>query len=236
LNGEIPGFGTESTRFFQYTQHHILDDSTDREYDLCIYSIVKFFQLCMDNNPNIIDSLFVPPRCVLHCTILADEIRSQRRDFLHKECWHRFKGYAFRQLNKIRSKTPKGKRKALVKKFGFDTRFATHVVRLLNEVEQIMIEGDLDLERNREQLKSIRDGHWTLEDIEEYFSMKERSLEELYTKCTLPHSPDEKKVKNLLLHCLEEYYGSLKEAVITESKVESLIHDLKELVHKYENK
>ena len=50
-----------------------------------------------------------------------------------------------------------------------DVKFLYHVVRLLNEAEQILMEGDLDLERNREQLKSIRKGEWTFDQIVKYF-------------------------------------------------------------------
>ncbi len=96
-----------------------------------------------------------------------------------------------------------------IKSFKYDRKFAYHVVRLLNEVEQILIEGTLDLERNREQLKSIRRGDWTLEQITEYFESKEKTLEDLYAKSDLPHSPDEEKIKQLLLQCIEMHYGKL---------------------------
>lgn len=55
------------------------------------------------------------------------------------------------------------KRINLIDKFGYDTKFAYNLVRLLNECEQILVEGDLDLERSKEMLKSIRKGEWSLE-------------------------------------------------------------------------
>jgi len=58
LDGVIHGFGRQIQNFEQYQQHHI--KYADDEYDFTVYSIVKFFQLCMQNNPNMIDSLFVP--------------------------------------------------------------------------------------------------------------------------------------------------------------------------------
>ena len=60
LRGEIPDFGYQTQRFEQYQQHHIIDSSAGKEYDLNIYSIFKYFQLFMDNNPNMIDSQFTP--------------------------------------------------------------------------------------------------------------------------------------------------------------------------------
>ena len=160
LAGEIPGFGRQIQRFDIWQEHHIKDPGGKVEYDFAVYSIVKFFQLCMDNNPNMLDSLFVPRNCLIHSTQVAERIREQRKLFLHKGSWHKFKGYAYAQASKIRNKVNSSnpKRSAQIEEFGYDLKFAYHCVRLMNEVEQIMVEGDLDLQRNREQLKSIQIG------------------------------------------------------------------------------
>ncbi|MEO7716668.1 MAG: nucleotidyltransferase domain-containing protein [Capsulimonas sp.] len=219
LRGEIPGFGQPIPKFEQWQEHHVLDQSAGggkgRTYDLAIYNIVKYFQLCMENNPNMIDSLFTPRTCVLHSTQVGNMVRENRRLFLHKGAWHKFKGYAYSQIHKMNSKdAPVGKRQELVAQFGYDVKYAYHVVRLLDEVEQILTEGDIDLQRNREQLKSIRRGEWTQADILSHFERKERDLETLYTNSKLAHAPDEVKIKQLLLDCLEHHYGSLSECVV----------------------
>ncbi len=117
-----------------------------------------------------------------------------------------------------------------VKSQEYDYKFAFHIVRLLNEAEQILIEHDLDLQRNREQLKSIRRGEWTLEQIEKYFSSKEKALEEVYLQSNLRHSPDEESIKNLLFKCLEEHYGDLEKAVVIEGKSEKILEQIRKLV------
>ncbi len=222
LRGEIPGFGSKGPAFDQFQQHHIRDETAcggrGRTYDVSVYSIVKFFQLCMENNPNMIDCLFVPGRCVLYATRIGETVRENRRVFLHKGAWHKFKGYAFSQVHKMKTKKPAGKRKAILAEFGMDVKFAYHVVRLLNEVEQILSEQDLDLERNREQLKAIRRGEWDINRVEEYFASKERELETLYTASTLREKPDERRIKELLLNCLEHHYGSLESCVVREDE------------------
>jgi predicted nucleotidyltransferase len=235
LAGEIQGFGRQKKKFEQYQQHHVYRQDNKKEYDLSIYSIVKYFQLCMDNNPNMIDSLFVPQRCVLYCSKIGNMVRERRRDFLHKGSWHKFKGYSFSQVNKMKTKNPDGKRKEIVEKYGYDLKFAYHTVRLLNEVEQIMMEHDLDLQRNREQLKAIRRGEWTLDQVEQYFDEKERALEDLYIKSTLPYKPDEKKIKQLLFDCLEEHYGSLQGAVVQDAQVDQLVNEIEEILVRYKN-
>jgi len=133
----------------------------------------------------------------------------------------------------METKNPIGKRKETIAKFGYDVKFGYHVVRLLNEIEMILTEGDLDLERNREQLKSIRRGEWKKEDILDYFNKKERELESLYTNSKLPHGPDEDKIKQLLLNCLEMHYGSLGKAVHKEHTIANILHDLESVINKY---
>jgi predicted nucleotidyltransferase len=233
LRGEIQGFGRQINRFEQWQEHGIEDKEARKKYDFTIFSIVKYFQLLMENNPNIIDSLFVPLRCVLHSTKIGNIVRENRRMFLHKGAWPKFRGYSYSQLHKADTKNPIGKRKDTIEKYGVDVKFLYHVVRLLNECEMILETGDIDLERDREILKSVRRGEWSLERVKEYFSMKEKSLEELYAKSTLPVKPDEDKIKQFLLSCIEEHYGSLDKVLTIPNDHDKMIKELSELVNRY---
>lgn len=60
LGGHIPGFGSPPADFDQWQQHHVQDPDAQKEYDFSFFNIIKFFELCRQNNPNMIDSLFVP--------------------------------------------------------------------------------------------------------------------------------------------------------------------------------
>lgn len=235
LAGEIPGFGKQIQRFETWQQHHIVAPDRQKTYDFQVYSIVRYFQLCMENNPNMISSLFVPRRCIVHSTAVSEMVRDRRREFLHKGAWHKFKGYSYAQMHKIRGKTTASnpKRAESIREVGYDVKFAYHVVRLLAEVEQILIEGDLDLERNREQLKAIRRGEWTLEQLEEYFTTKETALETVYANSTLQHSPDEAKIKALLIECLEQHYGSLDKAITKDKSSGQLVRELDAVLERF---
>jgi hypothetical protein len=91
------------------------------------------------------------------------------------------------------------------------------------------MEGDLDLERNREQLKAIRRGDWSLEEITEYFSSKEKELETLYTRSKLRAAPDEEVIKALLLDCLEMHYDSLGDCVVRPDKTLQALREIQEI-------
>jgi hypothetical protein len=125
LSGEIFGFGTQKKRFNQWQQHHIKDpcamQGKGRQYDLTVYNVVDYFNLLMQNNPNMIDSIFTPDNCVLHITRIGTMVREKRRMFLHKKCWHTFKGYAYAQMKKIRNKERESSsRRDLIEKYGYD--------------------------------------------------------------------------------------------------------------------
>lgn len=233
LAGEIPGFGRQLSRFEQYQQHHLQHNG--KEYDFSVYSIVKFFHLAMENNPNMVDALFVPQRCVLFCSPVGQRVRDARKLFLHKGAYHKLRGYAYAQLHKIGTKANASnpKRQASIDVHGYDVKFAYHVVRLVLQCEQILIEHDLDLERNRELLKAIRRGEWTEQRLRNWFEQKESELEELYNRSTLRHSPDEDALKNLLLDCLEQHYGSLEKAVVRQGALERLVQELEHTIQRY---
>jgi len=230
LRGEIPGFGRQAKRFEQFQEHHLRDPDAlaghGRTYDLTIFGIVKFFALAAENNPNVIDSLFTPATCVLHSTRVGNLVRENRRLFLHRGAWPKFKGYADSQLHKLAVKQPRGKRADLVAEHGYDTKFAYHVVRLLGEVEQILVEGDIDLQRDNERLKAIRRGEWTEARLREWAADKEVDLERAYATSTLPPTPDEDKLKALLLNCLEQHYGTLAGCMVEPDRAVAVLRSI----------
>lgn len=217
LAGEIAGFGSPIARFEIYQRHHVRDADAQGgrgcEYDFNIYSLPRYFTLCMQCNPNLIDSLFTAQECITHLTRVGSMIRERRSVFLHKGVWVRFKAYAYSQLHKMQSKNPQGKRAELRDQFGFDVKFAYHLVRLLYECEQLLMYGELDLRRDREHLKAIRRGELTEADIRAWAAAKEKQLESLYLQSRLPDGPDQSAIRRLLLECIEEHYGCIDQII-----------------------
>ena len=60
--------------------------------------------------------------------------------------------------------------------------------------------------RDREQLKRVRDGFYTLEEIHEYFKSREKALQKAYDESDLPWGPREKEIKELLVSCIVDFY------------------------------
>jgi predicted nucleotidyltransferase len=236
LRGEIMGFGRQHQRFNVWQEHHIVDPSNKIEYDFSIYSIVKFFELAMENNPNILDVISVPVRCIIHATPIGQMIRDNRKLFYHAGCFHKFRGYAFSQISKLDQGANRSneKRAADIEKNGYDTKFLMHVVRLALECEQLLLTGELILDRDSQTLLSIRRGDWTLEQGKKWWEEKERALETAYTNCKiLPHAPNEEAIKQLLLNCIEHHYGSLSTAITIQPNIKNLLNELTGLIDRY---
>ena len=58
-----------------------------------------------------------------------------------------------------------------------------------------------------------------------------KGLETLYTNSTLRYGPNEDKIKEILLNCLEEYYGSLEKCIVTEDKIILALNKIKDIVN-----
>lgn len=232
VTGYIQGFGSKPQGFEQFQKCY-------SDVDFNIYGAIKYFQLCLENNPNMIDSLFVPDNCICFITDIGKYVRQNRHKFLCKKAWHTYKGYAYSQLKKLEIKNPIPgcKRYEIIKKYGYDTKFAYHIVRLIDYAEQIMLTGDLDLQRNREEWKFIREGGMSIEEIKKKFFEKEKELERHYETSKLPSKMREAEVKEILNHCLEENYGSMMNYINVQNeniKLKNMIYELKHVIKKYE--
>ena len=235
--GVIPGFDANFQRFEQYQKHGVLDSEAHagkgEEYDMQIYSIIKYFRLCLDNNPNMIDSLFTSHDCVRFATPLAGMVRDGRKLFLHKGCWHKFAGFSRSQIKKMKNKTPDSNRYWMIEKYGYDVKFAMNAVRLLYEAEQILTSGDIDLRRDSDSLRAVRRGDWTEKEVADWVGDKAARLEKVYDESNvIPVRPREKEVKQLLVNCLEHHYGSLGNVLILPDRYKSALMDIQDLINK----
>jgi len=230
LYGYIHGFGPNPPKFDQYIKHGI--QYKEKEYDITIYNIVKYFNLVAGGNPNMIDSVFVPYNMIRHSTRVGEMVRENRHMFLSKLCYPAFKGYAYRQLHKAKHKKPEpcSKRYESYMTHGFDVKYAYHLIRLIDEIDQILSTEDLDLQRNREELKAIRRGDLTLQEIENLAEIRETRLEKLFANSKMREKPDYEALKNLLMRCIEEHYGKIDNAIVNPDKYFKMVQEIRKIV------
>lgn len=73
------------------------------EGDEVIYGFNKFLKLAADNNPNVIELLYVPKKYWTTTSAAWETLVEAKELFLSKKCYHTFRGYAHSQLKRLRS-------------------------------------------------------------------------------------------------------------------------------------
>ena len=126
------------------------------------------------------------------------------------EALDREKGYinAMSQWNSYESwkKGRNPERAKLEKKFGYDTKHASHLYRLITEGEELLSKGFITFPRpDAKLLLDIRYGLWTYDQIIENVSDFEIKFENLYENSILPKRPKRKDIEKLCIDIVEEY-------------------------------
>ena len=100
-------------------------------------------------------------------------------------------------------------RSELEEKFGYDTKHAMHLVRLLRMAEEVLSEGIIRVKRpDAQELLSIRDGAWTYEELVSYAEeVDNRIRNELYKSTKLRKTVDVKFASKLLMEVQELAWG-----------------------------
>ena len=239
--------------------------------DYTAYTLEKFCTLAMDNNPNILELLFVNPENIIYRNGYGKALLNLRNSFLSMNIKHRFLGYAFSQRHKmivklenydlmtlardklveIVDKIPQGymkyiyecidyylfkdektghyirvgdinlprntnvrkaleilnqriskfgHRTELISKYGYDTKFASHLIRLLLEGIELLETSNLVFPlQDAKLLKDIKQGEYTLEMILKMADTYEQYIEKLFLKNPLPHKPDFNKINEFVI-------------------------------------
>jgi len=79
------------------------EQKEDKVTDTVIYDIRKFFELAIDNNPNILDLLFVEDRFKIKVEPIFEKVLAERDKFISKKVRFSYAGYAVSQLKRIRT-------------------------------------------------------------------------------------------------------------------------------------
>ena len=74
-----------------------------KDPDMVIFSLLKFADLAVKNNPNVLELLFVDESSIVYTTNKWDRLRAIKEKFLSKRIASTFAGYAKSQLHKIRT-------------------------------------------------------------------------------------------------------------------------------------
>ena len=118
------------------------------------------------------------------------QFQSAKREWDHYQKWKR---------------TRNEKRAKLEAEFGYDTKHAMHLVRLMRMCREILGEGKVYVRRpDADELLAIRKGAWTYDELIEWADKQDAEMAALYEASELPHKPRVNEIDTLCQELVEE--------------------------------
>lgn len=181
----------------------------DEMIDYTCFNLIKYIQLAIANNPNILSLLYTPQKNIHFINHQGQLLIDNRELFLSKKSYHSFRGYAHAQKKKLIIKAPlEGKRRELFDKYGYDTKFAMHLIRLLYEALDIMVGKEIIYPcPHNKYLLRIRNGEISLDEVFAESQRLEALVDEAYVKSDLQYAAQEGEIEDLLINMLEQFWS-----------------------------
>lgn len=180
------------------------------ELDLTIYSLRKFTRLALNGNPSVIETLFTPDQDVIRRTPLGAELQRLAPHIVSMEAAPRYIGYLLAQKRSLESREGKGRdvtRPELIERYGFDTKYAGHMVRLGIQGTELLTTGRISLPMeagNANLIKDIRAGKYPMAETIGWADAAVAKLRDLEANPRLPAHPDRDMVNTWLIDAYQE--------------------------------
>jgi len=184
-----------------------------RDHDIVFYELRKFVRLLTKANPNVLGFLWNIPKMMETIRIEGQLLINNRHLFATKLAYPSFVGYAKSQLKKMTAQKYQGymgtKRKLLVDNYGYDTKNASHLIRLLRMGVEFLNTGELTVFRtdDADELRDIKQGKWSMEKVKREANALFEAAAEAMETSPLPDTPDMEAINKLLLEMFYSFQG-----------------------------
>lgn len=190
---------------FQWSTAPNTRKNTREDVDIVLHSLRKWARLAAVGNPTILHFLFTP---VSPTYTPWHEMVRHKDLFLSRSHVNAFLGYAeaqYKRLNGLLSRDTN--RPELVEKYGFDTKMAMHMIRLMFECKELMEKGEITLPSPwKDELIDIRQGRMTLQALNQYYRDLESDCRELSKVSYLPEKVDYQKINRVLVRAYNAHW------------------------------
>ena len=171
---------TNDFQLYEYRTQPVGVRSGDGDIDLNVYGLAKWIRLIVNGNPTQLLPLFAPRSKIFMSGMLGDELRERRELFLARDHAERFLGYLNRQRSRMLGElSQRTNRPELVEQYGFDTKFASHALRIAIQGIQLMRTGEIVLPmlpEHRKYLVDVRQGKYTMGEVLKKLGVLEEEL------------------------------------------------------------
>lgn len=183
------------------------------DLDLTIYSLRKWTRLALQGNPTVLLLLYLPEDAIVSCTATGRELQRLAPSFASKRAGGRFLGYLEAQRQRLAGERGQRdvNRTELVEKFGYDTKYAMHMLRLGYQGVEFLERGCLSLpmrEPVRSHLMDVRNGRSSAAEVLEECKVLEARITALLQSSSLPPEPDWETVERFVMDAYEASWGN----------------------------
>lgn len=180
------------------------------DLDLTIYSLKKFLRLAMQGNPSVLNLLFVKDFVKVDAN--GWKVQEWAPLIVSRQAGKRYLGYMESQRQRLLGERGQKKvnRPELEAKFGFDTKYAMHILRLGFQGVELLTTGKITLpmpEKEREFVFGVRQGKYSLHETLTQAGELERELKDLIDSSELPEHPNRELLEK---HMIDMYWGVWK--------------------------
>lgn len=196
------GFGPVDTWVHRTKPDGVRSESGD--IDLSVYGLRKYLHLALKGNPTILLALFAPQEFIFRHDVRGFQLQALAPYIVSKQCYWPWRGYMTQQHERLLGL--RGQRNVtrpeLVDRYGYDTKYAGHIVRLGLQGEEILTTGKMTLpmpQEHRDLVLKIRTGGYTLAAVSEIIIDVEKRIEAAFQKTTLRDQPDRETVQKWML-------------------------------------
>lgn len=166
------------------------------DLDLVIYSARKWCRLALSGNPTVLLLLFAKPTTAHR---VGEDLLKNSHWFAARSAGKAFLGYMTQQRQRLAGERGQMnvKRPELVEKYGYDTKYAMHMLRLGFQGLEFLETGKITLpmvEEERQLIMSVRKGEMPLNDIMTRAGELEVMVKDLMDLSPLPAEPDREAV------------------------------------------
>jgi predicted nucleotidyltransferase len=184
------------------------------DLDETVYSLRKYMQLALNGNPTVLLPLFAPEDNLVTVTDLGRELRGLAPQIISRQAGKRFAGYLNAQRRSLLSHDGKGRdvtRPELIAAYGFDTKFAGHMIRLGIQGAELMETGRITLpvpEPWRTMIRVLRVGGYGMQWALDEAARLEQHITRLTETSPLPEYPDRGAADRWLVSAYQRAWAS----------------------------
>jgi hypothetical protein len=165
------------------------------DVDHVCYGLRKFLALALKGNPTVLLPFFVPSHHVRAMDDVGEQLRALAPLIVSKKAYAPFRGYMRQQHARLMGTAGQKNctRPELIERYGFDTKYAAHVVRLGLQGAELLSTGRLSLpmrDEERSLVVSVRTGKFSLPAVSQLITEAEERLDAAFAASTLRDEPD----------------------------------------------